>query len=201
LHPDALREALNEQLVPGSLSDGDRRSARGFDVEAELPADKLPAVAELYREAGYFLECLTAVDREDFRELWYQFNRFGAEPDRHLLRVLAPEDRVPTIAGVLRGASWHEREAFDMMGVVFEGAPTRPRLLLPEGSDFHPLRRDQCIDEELRERREKQRNMREAKRAKEAAPAAKAAGDVTAGAKPEPATPAPPPTGGDGEAR
>jgi NADH-quinone oxidoreductase subunit C len=55
-----------------------------------------------------------------------------------------PEDdpSVPSITPVFPGASFGEREAYDMFGVVFEGHPDLTRILLPDDWDGHPLRKD-----------------------------------------------------------
>jgi NADH-quinone oxidoreductase subunit C len=179
-----VTSAVEALVVPGSLQRDPDLARRGFHVEAEATTDSIVSVAAVYRGAGYFLECLTAVDQEDYRELWYQFNRLSNEPDRHLLRVKTPDDRVPTILPLFKAADWFEREAWDMMGIAFDGRPNMVRLLLPEDADFHPLRRDQCIDDELRAKREKDRTKRLKAAAKAAAKAeAEAAAKVAAEAE------------------
>jgi len=64
--------------------------------------------------------------------------------DRIRLRVQVPEDdpTCPTLTGVHPGADAHEREVFDMFGIVFTGHPDLTRILMPEDWVGHPLRKD-----------------------------------------------------------
>jgi NADH-quinone oxidoreductase subunit C len=60
------------------------------------------------------------------------------------LRVPVSGDspKVPTAANVYKVAVWRERELLDMFGIEFEGHPDPRRILMPEGTEGHPLRRD-----------------------------------------------------------
>jgi len=60
------------------------------------------------------------------------------------LRVKVPEEdmAVPTATDLWKSADWHEREAFDMFGFQFTGHPNLKRILLFEGFEGHPLRKD-----------------------------------------------------------
>lgn len=61
------------------------------------------------------------------------------------VRVFAPDDAVPTVSSVVSiwpAATWFEREAFDLFGIVFEGHPDLRRLLTDYGFVGHPFRKD-----------------------------------------------------------
>lgn len=68
------------------------------------------------------------------------------------IRVLLPREApaLPSVADLWPTANWHEREAFDLFGIAFEGHPDCRRILLPEDWVGHPLRKDYEMPTEYR---------------------------------------------------
>ncbi len=92
-----------------------------------------------------FLSDLTAVDRlgEHPRfDLVYQLYSLQFKRRIRLKLQVKEGETVPSVTSVWSTANWHEREVFDMFGIVFEGHPDLRRILMPEGWEGHPLRKD-----------------------------------------------------------
>jgi NADH-quinone oxidoreductase subunit C len=112
------------------------------------PADMVEACRALRDEPGLamaFLADLCAVhflDRDTEHEVVVLLHSFERNERIRLKCRLAPDESMPTLTGVFPGANWHEREAYDLVGVRFEGHPDLRRILMPEDYDAHPLRRD-----------------------------------------------------------
>ncbi len=73
------------------------------------------------------------------------YHLFGTQHhDRLRLQVLLSEDdmHVSTVSRIWSTANWHERETWDMFGVIFDGHPDLRRILLPSDFDGHALRKD-----------------------------------------------------------
>jgi NADH-quinone oxidoreductase subunit C len=86
------------------------------------------------------VDMFTPMDR--FQVVYHIFsleNKF-----RLCLKVMVGESdlKVPTVSTVWSTANWHEREAYDMFGIIFEGHPDLRRLYMADEFEYFPLRKD-----------------------------------------------------------
>ena len=121
----------------------ERKGYEGYIV----PAEKLVEFATVLRdEFGYdFLSSVTAVDYlpEDRMEVVYHaYQTTGGPGLVYKVQVDRDDPVVPSLTPVFPGANLQEREAWDLMGIRFEDHPNLKRVLLWEGFDGHPLRKD-----------------------------------------------------------
>jgi NADH-quinone oxidoreductase subunit C len=94
-----------------------------------------------------FLADLCGFDRGPEEDPRFEVNYHLFSTTKHhrvRLKVILTEDdpHVPTVSTVWRTADWHERETFDLFGVIFDGHPDLRRILLPDDWQGHALRKD-----------------------------------------------------------
>jgi len=91
------------------------------------------------------LRCISAVDWPDKNRIELSYDLMSI-PLGHAFAVKLELDRahpeVESVSAVWPAAGWHEREAFDLMGVIFRNHPDARRILMPEDWIGHPLRKD-----------------------------------------------------------
>lgn len=106
----------------------------------------LDACRFLKEEQGLdYLILVTGVDRGDHLESVIHLGRIDA-PNVVVIKTAVPYDdpHVPSVTPLWEGANWHERESYDLMGIVYDGHPDLRRILLFEEWDEypHPLRKE-----------------------------------------------------------
>ena len=122
----------------------DRESHVNCEAFVIRPDDVAAVLELLKRKAGFdHLSCVTAQEYHDRYESIYHLKKF-ADPT-HELSIVVPTPRDnPTsesAASVFETANWHEREAYDLVGIEYETHPDLRRILLPETWQGHPLSR------------------------------------------------------------
>ncbi|GAB2791617.1 NADH-quinone oxidoreductase subunit C [Rhabdobacter roseus] len=142
---EAIQPDAPENLLQPALSIQTERLA---DVCAFLHRD----------ERLYFdhLACVTALDNGPGLGTMEVIYNLTSIPYGHNLMLKVkllrnqpgePLPQVPTVSHIWRTADWHEREAYDLVGIHFEGHPDLRRILLPLDWEGHPLRRDYEVQE------------------------------------------------------
>ena len=135
-------EALEARL-PGAITRDQRPNYTGYLVDAR----RLLEFARVIRdELGYdYLSSVTGVDYlpEGMMEVAYHAYRTAGGPAL-VFKARVPRDdpSVPSLVPVYPGADFQEREAWDLLGIRFEGHPYLKRILMWEGFEGHPLRKD-----------------------------------------------------------
>ncbi|MBE9482461.1 MAG: NADH-quinone oxidoreductase subunit C [Chloroflexi bacterium] len=91
-----------------------------------------------------YLTYITAVDYFEYFELIYQLTSIKLNHTMVLkTRCYGRENpTVPSVVSLWRGADYQEREIYDLMGIKFEGHPNMKRIVLWDGFQGHPLRKD-----------------------------------------------------------
>lgn len=156
---DQLKQKFGNQITGSNLT--------AIDPWIEIAPAGLPAVCTFLRDEPKlrfdYLSCITAVDYfhadekaaakaewEPHLELVYHL---WSTVHKHtlVLKVMLPRwkddapgsvPEVPSVANIWRTADWHEREVYDLSGVLFVGHPNLRRILCPEDWVGYPLRKD-----------------------------------------------------------
>jgi NADH-quinone oxidoreductase subunit C len=87
--------------------------------------------------------CVAGVDRVDRLQTVYHICSYTSNITIEIV-VDLPSDNpeVDSVTPLWGGANWHERETYDMFGIIFKGHPRLERILLPEDYKFFPMRKD-----------------------------------------------------------
>lgn len=117
-----------------------------------VPAEDLVDLCRWLRDTPEFdmsyLSFVSAIDWPDRFEVVYHLVSLAGG---HSVTLKVPVSKdgavVPSVAGVWRGADWHEREAFDLFGIAFDGHPNLRRIMMSADWKGHPLRKDYVYED------------------------------------------------------
>jgi len=117
-----------------------------------VPVERLLDLCRWLRDNPEFdmayLSFVSAIDWPDRFEVVYHLTSVN---QRHsaVLKTPIPKDRpaIPSVTGVWSGADWHERETFDLFGIVFDGHPDLRRIMMSADWKGHPLRKDYVYED------------------------------------------------------
>ena len=137
---NALGAAITRALPNVPVELGETKT----DLDVTVSPENLLALVTGLRDrpelAFDFLRNITGVDLVESLALKYAFYSFK---HGHALQVTVPAEaghpHVPSLVSLYPAADWHEREAHEMFGFVFDGHPNLKNLLLEEDLHIHPL--------------------------------------------------------------
>ena len=149
----------NKDIPMLSVEIYEKLKAEFGDTIIELNETPLSDPFIVVEAKALFEICHTLRDEDDFL-FDYMMSLSGTDNDEMLgvvyhlysmthnhkivLKVFVPKEQpnVPTVERIWRSADWHEREAYDLIGINFEGHHNLIRILLPYDWEGHPLRKD-----------------------------------------------------------
>ncbi len=124
-----------------------------LDPYIKVAPDKIKDVALFLRDnvqtAFSYLMCLSGVDYQEGR-LGVVYHLYSMKWNHKItlkVDVTVEHPHCQSVESVWKTANWHEREAYDLIGIIFDGHPDLRRILLPDDWEGHPLRKDYQVQE------------------------------------------------------
>lgn len=116
---------------------------RPHRVIAKVRPEGVVEVCRLLRSFGFdHLSCVTCVDHNTELEMVYLIWSYKKKCLMELrASISGTEPKIRSLTSLWTGAEFHEREAYDMFGVLFEGCPNLTRVLLPDDWTVFPFRK------------------------------------------------------------
>ena len=145
---DRLRAEFGDRIL-------ETTDFRGDEVAIVKPEDWVAVATFVKREPECAMNHFTDITAVDYPEREPEVPRFDvvvcvrSMKHKHRIRLktrVGDGEKLGTLGGVWAGASWGEREVWDMYGIPFEGHPDLRRILLYEEFVGYPLRKDYPID-------------------------------------------------------
>ncbi|EQB65934.1 MAG: hypothetical protein AMDU3_IPLC00001G0100 [Thermoplasmatales archaeon I-plasma] len=104
----------------------------------------LPFLKEKKEEGFDTLLMISGVDYKDHLEVLYHL--LSSKNNTRIIVKTKTDGEVDSVTSLWKGADWHERETWDLVGIKFKNHPNLKRILLAEGWVGHPLRKDYPMD-------------------------------------------------------
>ena len=139
----ALQTLLSDALAPFNPVLGAVLDIPQIQIGPKQIVDVCRTAKEDPRLAFKMLLCLTAVDYREYFQVVYLLLSLQHE-QKLFIKTDVPYDdpQLPSVTSVWRAADWYEREAHDLFGIVFSGHPSLNPLILYEGFEGFPARKE-----------------------------------------------------------
>ena len=144
----ALQSLLQDALKDFQPLMGASLDIPEITLEPEKIADACRILKDEPRLSFRLLLCLAGVDYKEHFQIVYILLSLEHE-QKLIVKTNVPYDnpRLPTVTPVWRAADWYEREAHDLFGVTFDGHPGLRPLILYEGFEGYPGRKEHPFHE------------------------------------------------------
>jgi NADH-quinone oxidoreductase subunit C len=139
---EMVLRALKDRF-PGSVSD--MKALKPRILRARIERAQLFDACKMLRDSQNFehITMISAVEYDNRFELVYHISSYKSRLMLELITTTPKDDpRVDSVTSIWGGANWQEREAYDLMGILFSNHPKLERILLPKDTMYHPLRKD-----------------------------------------------------------
>ncbi len=125
------------------------KDATGMEMIELKSSEFLNAAVALRDNAEAQFDLLVSVSGVDWKDrLEAVYHLYSTKTfDRLALKVTAVDEKIPSVVSVWQTADWHERETYDLFGIVFEGHPNLERILMPVDWIGHPMRKDYKVED------------------------------------------------------
>jgi len=122
------------------------------ELTLHVKREKLVEVSKILRDSLKFEMCMGVsgvnYPADSGRELHAVYSLLSLTNNRRIrLEVSVPDAdaHIPSVVEVWAGNNWHERETYDMFGIIFDGHPGLTRILMPDDWQGHPQRKDYAL--------------------------------------------------------
>ncbi len=122
------------------------------EITLHVKREKLVEVALILRDALKFEMCMGVngvhYPEQTDRELHAVYPLLSMTKNQRIRLEVSVADgdaHIPSLVEVWAGNNWHERETFDMFGIIFDGHPGLTRILMPDDWEGHPQRKDYAL--------------------------------------------------------
>ena len=147
---DKLREFFNSRFADAVVKEDNFRNEQSFYIKPQYLVEVCQAILDESELDIRFLSDITSLDwlgheQEKDGRFEVVYNLYSISHSyRFFIKVRLPEDNptIGTLTNLWSGADWMEREAFDLMGINFEGHPNLTKILTADELEGHPLRKD-----------------------------------------------------------
>ncbi|GBE03863.1 MAG TPA: NADH-quinone oxidoreductase subunit C [Nitrospirae bacterium] len=146
MEPLEIIEKLKEKFATEIMDVSEFRGQVSVSVR---PAKIMDMCRYLHDDPDLYMDYLADLCGVDYPDRKYRFevvyNLFSIKHRHRLLikaLILEKDPNVDSVVPIWAGANWHEREACDMYGIVFNGHPDLRRILMPDDWVGYPLRKD-----------------------------------------------------------